>query len=368
MVLFAHGRMIERGPLLHGTRQHGVRRETMEEGDYQTASPTGLPHVPTLLAALLGESERAGETGWAMLCDSQVRQIRTRSERRKLGAGDWAWGCGYRNLQMLFSAIQARPAYHHILALHPLLRSLSTPDSHLLPIPSILHWQRIIQDAWLSGFDPPGAAHFDRRLVGKKSWIGTTEVYVALSRLGLRCQIVDFPHPTGPNAQHVKLFQWVENYFKSGLPQGTDSTAGGVRGIERTERLPLYLQHEGHSRTIIGIEERREGQQLLILDPAKKVADPLRNAAERIGASTASPALPGSGGGSRRSLLLSRSNPPSLDLSRHRKLLAPYRLSLAELSKKKQYQILYVLDQPPDPNHDPQHQAPFHSIQSLRIL
>ncbi|KNZ50230.1 hypothetical protein VP01_453g22 [Puccinia sorghi] len=210
----------------------------MEEGDYQTATPSGLPHVPTLLAALLDESERAGETGWAILCSSHVRQIRTRSERRKLGAGDWAWGCGYRNLQMLFSAIQARPAYQHILARHPLLRSLSHLDSTHLAIPSILHWQRIIQDAWLSGFDPPGAAHFDQRLVGKKSWIGTTEVYVALSRLGLRCQIVDFPHPTGPNAQHVKLFQWVEKEDDEGrlISMRRDRIDGGKSSRDKEDR------------------------------------------------------------------------------------------------------------------------------------
>ncbi len=35
---------------------------------------------------------------------------------------------------------------------------------------------------------------------------------------------------------------------------------------------PLYFQHQGHSRTIIGVEEEADGQTcLLIFDPAKRI-------------------------------------------------------------------------------------------------
>jgi len=37
-----------------------------------------------------------------------------------------------------------------------------------------------------TGFDPPGAAHFGGKLVGSRKWIGTTEVYTALTFLGIR--------------------------------------------------------------------------------------------------------------------------------------------------------------------------------------
>lgn len=36
------------------------------------------------------------------------------------------------------------------------------------------------------GFDPEGAAHFKFRLVNSRRWIGTTEIYTALSFLGIR--------------------------------------------------------------------------------------------------------------------------------------------------------------------------------------
>jgi hypothetical protein len=155
-------------------------------GNYQTAPPTGTGHLPSLLARLLQQSRADHQTRSASLCDPKVLHIGTSSEKSKLGAGDWAWGCGYRNMQMLFSTIIARQAYRQTLLSHPLLIASSITTPQTTGIPSITLWQQIIEDAWKAGFDPDGAAHFGARLVGKKQWIGTTEVYVALCRLGLR--------------------------------------------------------------------------------------------------------------------------------------------------------------------------------------
>ncbi|PLW38139.1 hypothetical protein PCANC_14162 [Puccinia coronata f. sp. avenae] len=220
-----------------------------------------------------------GLTAWAAMSEGHVGHIGTVSERSRLGSSNWAWGCGYRNLQMLFSAMLARPSFHARLASHPLLSttptaSSSSSSSSSHTILSILQWQLIIQDAWRTGFDPDGAAHFAEKLVGKKQWIGTTEVYVALSRLGIRCQIVDFPGPSGPNGQHTKLIQWVENYFQSASSSQADHDRGApLLMIRMTTQFPLYFQHKGHSRTIIGVERTRQGETLLlVLDPANPAA------------------------------------------------------------------------------------------------
>merc|ERR1712070_735363 len=41
--------------------------------------------------------------------------------------------------------------------------------------------------------------------------------------------------------------------------------------VTRTDRPALYLQHDGHSRTVVGVQRRREGAGhadfLLVLDP-----------------------------------------------------------------------------------------------------
>ncbi|OAV89498.1 hypothetical protein PTTG_08691, partial [Puccinia triticina 1-1 BBBD Race 1] len=210
-----------------------------------------------------------------------------------------------------------------------------------------------------------------RRLVGKKQWIGTTEVYVALCRLGLRCQIVDFPSPSGPNGQHTKLMQWIENYFRS----ASNPADKGPSAITTTTRFPLYFQHDGHSRTIIGIETDAKLQpQLLILDPAKKVAPPLRKLSEQMSAAESAPAQPGrpvdtTTPASAGSVGPTRARKaPELDLHAHPKLLGAHRLTLKELSKKKQYQILYVLDHVPKPATADPDQPKFHTIRSLRIV
>lgn len=97
-----------------------------------------------------------------------------------------------------------------------------------------------------------------------------------LSSLRINCQLMDFHRPTSFDGRHPELFSWVQRYFE-----------------ERKQQPPLYLQHQGismapkylfdsrmknfifetltfpgHSRTIIGIEQRASGLTLLVLDPS----------------------------------------------------------------------------------------------------
>lgn len=39
--------------------------------------------------------------------------------------------------------------------------------------------------------------------------------------------------------------------------------------VRYTSKQPLYLQHQGHSRTVVGIEVSKSGNWLLVYDPAK---------------------------------------------------------------------------------------------------
>ena len=40
--------------------------------------------------------------------------------------------------------------------------------------------------------------------------------------------------------------------------------------VQQTELLPLYLQHQGHSRTIVGMETAKSGEtHLLLFDPGR---------------------------------------------------------------------------------------------------
>lgn len=69
----------------------------------------------------------------------------------------------------------------------------------------------------------------------------------------LSCQLVDFHQPTDPDGSHPELFSWVLQYFQR----------------QEEFKPPLYLQHQGHSRTIAGVEQHRDGHlALIVFDPS----------------------------------------------------------------------------------------------------
>lgn len=155
--------------------------------------------------------------------------------------GDKGWGCGYRNIQMMLSSLVHSTKYSHRLF------------NGRLAIPSISKLQELIESAWRQGFDPAGCEQLGGRLVNTRKWIGATEVVTFLSSFRIRGRLIDCHQPTGPNGTHPEMFAWVKDYFTT----------------EDEFKPPVYLQHHGHSRTIIGLEEVEEGHsQLLVFDPS----------------------------------------------------------------------------------------------------
>jgi hypothetical protein len=68
------------------------------------------------------------------------------------------------------------------------------------------------------------------------------------------------------------LLDWVVTYFThpSTRQDTVNNALRGASPVVCTDRMPLVLQHAGHSRTIIGYERDKTGTvNLLILDPAK---------------------------------------------------------------------------------------------------
>uniref|UniRef100_A0A671K6N8 Zinc finger-containing ubiquitin peptidase 1 n=1 Tax=Sinocyclocheilus anshuiensis TaxID=1608454 RepID=A0A671K6N8_9TELE len=162
--------------------------------------------------------------------------------------GDKSWGCGYRNFQMLLSSLHRMEQYN------------------LLPVsvPSIPRVQALIEEAWGQGTDPQGASHFNHRLKGTRAWIGATEIYAVLTSFSVKARIVDFHKPTGPGDTHPRLFEWVKQYFS----HSASRVARLPPKVEQTTLPPVYLQHQGHSRSIIGVEQKVNGNLcLLLFDP-----------------------------------------------------------------------------------------------------
>ncbi|KZV85094.1 DUF1671-domain-containing protein [Exidia glandulosa HHB12029] len=219
------------------------------------------PGVMPLLKRALVKTHAKGTTRQAYLCCDSATHVAT--ERWDMG-----WGCGYRNFLMACTALMGqheRPEYAQLL-------------EQPMP-PGVRNLQRWIQTAWRDGYDAEGARQLKNRLVGTKRWIGTGELYTAFTHRGIPCRLVDFP-----NVAPQVILKWVRDYFD---PQAEKSSIGnavdaikGASPVVITKKMPLVLQHAGHSRTIVGIEVNRAGDtNLLIYDPSRRPARQVREAA-----------------------------------------------------------------------------------------
>ncbi|XP_066923097.1 zinc finger-containing ubiquitin peptidase 1-like [Clytia hemisphaerica] len=174
-----------------------------------------------------------------------ISQVHLSSDTNHYAAdvSDNGWGCGYRNTQMLLSS----------LLLNPLYKDHIEQKLGMLTLPSVPKIQSCIEEAWKEGFDQSGKEQLGGKLSKTKKWIGTTEVAALFRWMNIRARIVDF-HKSQNNL-HPLMFQWVKDYFT----QNSDE-----------QIPPLYIQHQGHSRTIIGLEEYSGSaeNQLLIFDPS----------------------------------------------------------------------------------------------------
>lgn len=131
----------------------------------------------------------------------------------------------------------------------------------------------MVEAAWAQGFDVQGAEQLGCKLNNTRKWIGATEIVTVLSWLRINCQLVDFHRPT-QGGGHPELFNYVLQYFEEPrahtpplyLQHQGDSGGGNYRRVD--ELLTSISLNPGHSRTIIGIEQKANGLTLLILDPS----------------------------------------------------------------------------------------------------
>ncbi|KAI0028638.1 peptidase family C78-domain-containing protein [Vararia minispora EC-137] len=221
------------------------------------------PGLITLLRRALVSQHECGHIQRAVLCTNRAVHI----SREDF---DSRWGCGYRNYMMACAVLmdqRSQDAYAALFKRHepPGVRSL----------------QSLIERAWEAGFDEEGAGQLRRRLYDTTKWIGTVELFVAFTYLGIPSQLADFVLPRRTDTE--PLIDWISDYF-SPPDQHEHSSFRGIwkdaSAVTQTDRLPLVLQHNGHSRTIVGYEINRKGQiVLLVFDPSKRIRPPLRHMA-----------------------------------------------------------------------------------------
>ncbi|KAK4053317.1 hypothetical protein OIO90_003929 [Microbotryomycetes sp. JL221] len=356
-----------------GTSEYNARTSNFDWSiagkDDKLKKSTGLIRV---LERLLTKAHQEGRTKKAYLCSESVQHIGSKFL-------DMGWGCGqvdlsscqrlsadmiigsYRNIQMFLSDVRHLSQYTTLGS-----------DSNTLPIPSILELQQVIEQAWSEGYDPPGSAHFKGKLVRSRRWIGTTEAYVALTWLGFRVKVIDFPKVAGSQGTNQALVKWIMRYFesdRSNTPQSQDAFSAmmATKGepVLVTSKAPLYLQHQGHSRTVVGVDVTKNGDSwLLLYDPGLSVSMTMTKAARdlqekrsRQRSTSVSPSSsplpsqlpsthsafwaqqPTNESGFKTRLNGSKTT-DQVDWSLWRKMLEPYRVSLKSLSRNDEYQLL----------------------------
>ncbi|KAM7274819.1 hypothetical protein ACFE04_016685 [Oxalis oulophora] len=285
--------------------------------------------VPLLKSCLEHEARQERDITFSILSGHVDHFQSTISE-------DVGWGCGWRNIQMLCS---------HLLSQRQEMRNVLFGGSGLVPdIPVLQRWLEI---AWEKGFDVPGSQHFNQTIYGSAKKIGTSECAALLRSFGIRARIVDFSPKAllplylsvpgtklelqgkrkpvqvcGPmdkyisktkcldndrntnnqsyNAQtaltknlakngtsHSKgsqiLVDWVWNYFSEGSIK-----INANQSVVVSNKAPLYFQHDGHSRTIVGIQVKHQwnGMQqytLLVLDPGHSTEALEKSLKEKLG-------------------------------------------------------------------------------------
>lgn len=67
------------------------------------------------------------------------------------------------------------------------------------------------------------------------------------------------------------LVQWIVQYFTQDPPKLNDINEAlrVASPVVVTDRMPIVLQHAGHSRTVIGFERNQGKISLLMFDPSR---------------------------------------------------------------------------------------------------
>ena len=158
-----------------------------------------------------------------------------------------AWDCGYANLSSVCAT----------------LASSRHPTRALGHVGGVVDLQRLLEAAWREGFDPDGARHFRGKLAGKNgesAMIGAGEWVALLWHLRVEAFVVEVVDRRGAG---TAVYRVASACFAQPAADDevveVEEVSRKQRRIERSaaawcgERPPLMLQHDGHSRTILGV-------------------------------------------------------------------------------------------------------------------
>ncbi|OEU16616.1 hypothetical protein FRACYDRAFT_239213 [Fragilariopsis cylindrus CCMP1102] len=289
--------------LTHGTVENIQQVISLSQTTRTTTSSTKYYYwtcIPSIASSSSSSSDD-NTTNTAGMIPGTVQHIQQKDQ----------WSCGYRNYQMMLSAILpclASSSNHMIYQRGYITRReimRNTPNKlqqSPIILPSLKQTQKSIEDSWDEGFDPDGANHYRHKIVGKQSdsgKIGAMEVCNLFWYHGIDSVVIQFIKCYKSRQQ---LPYFIRNYFDDDSNSYTNNnnsnnnnnnnnndacfiankvlsdaytesnfgisqqqqqqqqqqTTKNARTTNNTSiqktKIPLYLQWEGHSVTIVGIE------------------------------------------------------------------------------------------------------------------
>lgn len=170
------------------------------------------------------------------------------------------WTCGHVNLASIMSTLIARG----------LAERAGTADG----APGVRLVQQLVEGAWREGLDAEGAVLHGGALVGKrgrKAWLGAVDALIAMWHVRVESFMVEIVARDGAgDAVHAVGAACFAASAAADVAESEDEDGRGRKRrkhpVHCSRRLPLLLQHQGHSRLLVGVLTRPP--RVVLYDPA----------------------------------------------------------------------------------------------------
>lgn len=241
--------------------------------ELRRAACLGVDSASTCTDGIVSSLRQLMISGWL---NDRWRLISVDCDHFASESWEQSFVCCYRNAQCVLSGLFRLPEFRKRLF------------GALSAMPSLWKLQALLESAWALGFDPVGASQLasalrsanyrsgapateispassmdGRNLIGlvdSTVWLGASDLVSLFGSIGVRCTLLECRAPSGPNNSHPRLLEHIYSYITDGRLSSTSLEAFSA---------PMVLQHEGHSRIVIGVEvdEAERPTALIALDP-----------------------------------------------------------------------------------------------------
>jgi len=208
----------------------------------ETVVENETAHIIPVLARLCAADE-TNRTSY--FCHPSVKHI-----RKICCDGNF---CGYWSIQMLLTFLQ-----------------YTRSPPHLRRLPNVLQMQDTIELAWNNNICSYSKTETGG-IRGTRKWIGTAEAVAYFAQSGIQYHVMGFTDDDDDLAV-TALFDYIEAFYIGGIETAKHHGTSHI-----TKLAPIYLQREGHSMVVVGLERKKNGSRnLMVFDSSFATSTPMK--------------------------------------------------------------------------------------------